>query len=354
MTGKGVIPKLLTWYEKNHRDLPWRHTTNPYEIWVSEMILQQTRVEQGTPYYYRFLDKFPQINDLAEASETEVLKVWQGLGYYARARNMHKAAKEICDRFEGLFPTSFHDIKALPGIGPYTAAAIASFAFNESVPCVDGNVKRVVSRWQGWSDDIGSVRFFNAAFEYLKEVLPAGKTNTFNQAMMEVGSLVCTPQSPKCIQCPFSEECVALRENKQHELPVKKGKTKTKKIEIHYFLVQRPSGEIAIIQRPNNGVWGGLYEFPSKEEAFQGKNYRQERPTFMKEWPTKKIELLGEEKHLLSHRTIHAYLWKLQPWDGFLSDVDHGFWATEEQIKSFPKHKLMLKFVSLGDVASED
>jgi len=175
---------------ENHRDLPWRNTTNPYYIWISEMILQQTRVDQGLPYYLRFIDKFPQITDLANASEQEVLQIWQGLGYYARARNMHKGAKFIVDELKGDFPSDYKDLLQLPGIGPYTAAAIASFAFKECVPAVDGNVKRVVARFYGLDTNIEAPAFFKMAFSLLEEVIPENAADTFNQATMELGATV--------------------------------------------------------------------------------------------------------------------------------------------------------------------
>jgi A/G-specific adenine glycosylase len=348
MEEEGVIPKLLTWYEINHRILPWRETKNPYEIWVSEMILQQTRVDQGLPYYKRFLDKFPQITDLAAAKETEVLAVWQGLGYYARARNMYKAAKIICNEKSGEFPSTFGEIKRLPGIGPYTAAAIASFAFKEMVPCVDGNVKRVVARWQGWSDDIGTVRFFNLAFDYLKTVIPQAAPDTFNQAMMELGSLVCTPYSPNCMICPLMEECEAARLGMQSELPVKIKKTKVSKVQIHYLLLRNLDGEVAFTQRPSNGVWGGLYELPSVEFP-ESKNNTKLVNSFFENLGIKTKILIATESHLLSHKKIEAFLWKVS----YISVLERiGLkiqWARKEQIKSFPKHKLMLKFVPYWD-----
>jgi A/G-specific adenine glycosylase len=348
MEEEGVIPKLLTWYKNNHRLLPWRETKNPYEIWVSEMILQQTRVDQGLPYYNRFLDKFPQITDLSVAEETEVLSVWQGLGYYARARNMHKAAKIICNEKFGVFPSTFEEIKKLPGIGPYTAAAIASFAFKNVVPCVDGNVKRVVARWQGWSDDIGTARFFNLAFDFLLTVIPNAAPDIFNQAMMELGSLVCTPYSPNCNVCPLLEECEASRLGKQSELPVKLKKTKVSKVQIHYLLLSNLDGEIAITRRPSNGVWGGLYELPSVEFP-ESKKITQMVQSFFENIGIETKVLLAKESHLLSHKKIEAFLWKVSN----ISVLEHldleVQWVKKEQIKSFPKHKLMLKFVPYWD-----
>ncbi len=229
MSFERVIPKLLTWYELEKRELPWRDTLNPYYIWVSEIILQQTRVNQGLPYYFKFVDKFPKIYDLAVADEEEVLKIWQGLGYYSRARNMQKAANVVINDLDGKFPENFTSIKKLPGVGDYTAAAIASFAFEEPVPVVDGNVKRVFARFLGIHENIQSGKFQTAVFAHLSEVIPKRKPSIFNQAMMELGALVCTPKKPDCENCPIAEYCIAKSKNLQNELPVIIKKTKVQK-----------------------------------------------------------------------------------------------------------------------------
>ena len=342
---KVVIPKLLTWYIENHRDLPWRNTTNPYYIWISEMILQQTRVEQGLPYYFRFIDKFPQITDLACASEQEVLQIWQGLGYYARARNMHKGAKFIVDELKGDFPSDYKDLLQLPGIGPYTAAAIASFAFKECVPAVDGNVKRVVARFYGLDTNIEAPAFFKMAFSLLEEVIPENAADTFNQATMELGATVCTPNNPKCHQCPINEMCVALSTKQTNVLPIRKKKIKVVERHMHFCVLQKDNTYL-IRQRPSEGIWGGLYEFihfdskSSVDSKFPDMDCPFELPSHS---PVLKFSTL----HKLSHQHIHAYFWHM-PVDREITSLNElGIWVEMDELKSFPLHKLMRKFVSI-------
>ncbi|MBC7642470.1 MAG: A/G-specific adenine glycosylase, partial [Flavobacterium sp.] len=218
---------LIKWYLQHKRDLPWRKTYNPYLIWLSEIMLQQTRVAQGLPFYFRFTAAFPTVFDLANASEEQVLKLWQGLGYYSRARNLHKTAQIVAFEMNGIFPDNFSDLLKLRGIGDYTAAAIASFAYNEVVPVVDGNVFRVLSRYFDVHNDI-SIHSTKKIFSDLAlEIMPKNNPATFNQAIMEFGALQCVPKNPNCLICPFNNSCAALQKNKIHLLPVK-----TKKIKV--------------------------------------------------------------------------------------------------------------------------
>ena len=323
-----VIPKLLTWYRENYRQLPWRETQNPYHIWVSEIILQQTRVDQGLSYYVRFLDKFPEIHDLAHAEEAEILKVWQGLGYYARARNMQKAAKMILSQFNGEFPSNYTEILQLPGVGSYTAAAIASFAYKIPVAAIDGNVKRVISRFLGIQTPIDKMAFLKETQHYLNEQIPRIDPDIFNQAMIELGALVCTPTQPKCMACPLLDECFAARESKQNSYPVVAKKQKATDWEINYALIEK-NGEILLHKRESKGIWGGLHEFPQLSE----KN------------PPKQEEKITEFEHKLSHKNIKARLFKVDS-DSYLSQENQEVvWVKMESINFFPMHKLMLKFV---------
>ena len=220
---------LLLWYLQNKRDLPWRNTTNPYPIWLSEIMLQQTRVAQGLPYFLAFTEAFPTILDLAKADEEQVLKLWQGLGYYSRARNMHKTAQIIAFELGGNFPNNYNDLIKLKGIGEYTAAAIASFAFNEVVPAVDGNVFRVLSRYFNIDTDIASSGAKKEFTALAKELIPNDNPALFNQAIMEFGALQCVPKNPNCESCIFNSSCAALQKKKVAELPVKSKKVKDRK-----------------------------------------------------------------------------------------------------------------------------
>lgn len=349
MSFSRVIPKLLTWYQLEKRELPWRETLNPYYIWISEIILQQTRVNQGLPYYFKFVDKFPKIYDLATANEEEVLKIWQGLGYYSRARNMQKAAKMVVNDLKGDFPDNFKDIKKLPGVGDYTAAAIASFAFEEPVPVVDGNVKRVFARFLGLHDNIQSAKFQSAAFTHLLEVIPKNKPSIFNQAIMELGALICTPKNPNCENCPMAVNCVAKSKNLQNVLPVNIKKTKIKKRTIHYLLFTDKQNNCLIQKRPTDTIWGGLYEFPNFEkDAIEFPQELLENIDLHKmdeiNVPTKP---LGITTHKLSHQSINAILWRLD-----IDQLIENQWnkcIRISDLNNFPLHKLMLKFVDWMD-----
>ena len=221
-------PKILNWYYKHQRDLPWRETREPYKVWLSEIILQQTRVAQGMPYYYRFVKAFPAVDDLARAPEEEVLKLWQGLGYYSRARNLHATAKIVAEDFDGKFPETYKGLKSLKGVGDYTASAIASFCFDVPEPVVDGNVYRVLSRYFGVGTPINSTQGVKYFKELAREVMDADNIRDYNQGIMEFGAIQCAPKKPYCLLCPLQDSCVALKENKVDQLPVKLGKTKVR------------------------------------------------------------------------------------------------------------------------------
>ncbi|BDD06095.1 A/G-specific adenine glycosylase [Aureibacter tunicatorum] len=251
---------LINWYHQNKRNLPWRNTTSAYHIWLSEIILQQTRVSQGLPYYQQFTEKFPTIQDLANAQEDEVMRTWQGLGYYSRARNLHKCAKIITENFLGKFPESYKELLKLPGIGPYTGAAIASFAFKEPVPAIDGNAYRVLSRVFGLDHDLSESKTFRKFFEASGQLIPDNNPDDYNQAIMEFGAMHCTPKNPNCQECPFISSCFAYENNQQHLLPVKTKKTKVSKRHMNY-LVFRHADTFFMKQRSGKDIWQGLYDF---------------------------------------------------------------------------------------------
>ncbi|WP_412476776.1 A/G-specific adenine glycosylase [Flavobacterium sp. TBRC 19031] len=264
---------LIQWYLQNKRDLPWRNTLDPYFIWLSEIMLQQTRVAQGLLYFLRFTEAFPTVFDLAKATEEEVLKLWQGLGYYSRARNLHKTAQQVAFDYDGVFPESYAELLKLKGIGEYTAAAIASFAYNESVPVVDGNVYRVLSRYFEVETDIASSGAKKEFMQLAAELLPAGEANLFNQAVMEFGALQCVPKNPDCANCIFNNSCAALQKKKVTLLPIKSKKLKVKTRFFNYLVYTDEVNNTLIEKRTQKGIWHNLYEFPlletEKEVSFE-------------------------------------------------------------------------------------
>lgn len=253
---------LISWYLQNKRDLPWRKTANPYHIWLSEIMLQQTRVAQGLPYFLSFTTSFPTIFDLANADEEQVLKLWQGLGYYSRARNLHATAKYIASDLNGIFPDSFSGLLKLKGVGEYTAAAIASFSYNEVVPVVDGNVFRVLSRFFDIETDIASSSAKKEFTALANELIPKDNPAIFNQAIMEFGALQCIPKNPDCGICVLNSGCLALKYNRVGELPVKLKKTKVRNRYFNYIVFSDAIQNLVIRKRVEKGIWHNLYEFP--------------------------------------------------------------------------------------------
>jgi len=255
---------LLTWYPRHRRDLPWRGTRDPYAIWLSEVILQQTRVAQGLPYYLDFLASYPTVQDLAAAPEQEVLRHWQGLGYYSRARNMHYTAQQVATDFGGAFPSTYAGLRQLKGVGPYTAAAIASFAFDEAVAVLDGNVFRVLARIFGLHSDIAAPSS-RREFQALADLhLPPAHAAEFNQAIMEFGALQCTPAKPDCLFCPLQSQCWAFQHGQVALLPVK-SKAKAARTRYFHYLVLRHGGQLYLKARPAGDIWQGLYDFALAE-----------------------------------------------------------------------------------------
>ncbi|MDA3853328.1 MAG: A/G-specific adenine glycosylase [Bacteroidales bacterium] len=298
--------KLHHWYLDNKRDLPWRHTTDPYRIWVSEIMLQQTQVAQGLPYYLRFMERFDSVQDLANAEEEEVLKLWQGLGYYSRARNLHAAAKQVVNDFDGIFPTNYDALITLKGVGDYTASAVSSFSAGEARACIDGNVIRVICRLFGVDIpyDVGEGQ--RAIRALADELLSQKDSATHNQAIMEFGALQCTPKNPSCDTCPFQDKCVALDKQQVTELPIKSKKTKVQNLFLYYFVFQQ-GDKIIIQQRSDSGIWRNMYEFPILESPTKLKKaevleHLSEISTLSKA----EINFSSTYTHILSHRKIQA------------------------------------------------
>lgn len=326
---------LIQWYLQNMRDLPWRNTTNPYPIWLSEIILQQTRVAQGTPYFYAFLESFPTVYDLALADEQQVLKLWQGLGYYSRARNLHQTSQYIVNELGGIFPNSFSGLLQLKGIGEYTAAAIASFAYNEPVAVVDGNVFRVLSRYFGIESDISAGKTKKEFTALAAELLPKDQPALFNQAIMEFGALQCVPKSPNCGDCIFNTSCVALQKGLVGELPVKSKKLKVNHRYFNYIVVTDTNGNTKLQQRTDKGIWYNLYEFPLIETQ-QEEGFEIIAPLIQKE-NSFGVSVVSIQEvnpvsiiHKLSHQHLHIKFWTVTL-DAVLVDG-----VTPEQLKTFP------------------
>jgi A/G-specific adenine glycosylase len=263
---EGFVPALLRWYGENARALPWRDKVTPYRVWVSEIMLQQTRIEAALGYFLRFTQALPDVKALAAAPEEQVLKLWEGLGYYSRARNLHRAAKRVVAEYNGALPDEFPELRKLPGIGDYTAGAIASIAFGKPEPAVDGNVLRVLSRLCSSELSVGEGRVKSAFRELLRKVYPAGRCAAFTQALMELGEVICTPGRPDCSACPLSSLCLARAEGKETALPVMPDK-KTRRIEERTVFLLRHGERFAIRKRPDRGLLAGLYEFPNMPGA---------------------------------------------------------------------------------------
>ncbi len=302
--------KILTvWYQQNKRDLPWRVNNDPYFIWVSEIILQQTRVDQGKNYFIRFIERFPDVNALAGASENEVLKVWQGLGYYSRARNMHFAAMQIINEFNGLFPDNHSDLLRLKGVGDYTASAIASIAFGKPHAVIDGNVYRVLSRIFGVTTPIDSTEGKREFSELAQQLLDRDNPAVFNEAMMELGALQCTPRNPECNKCPFQLWCVAFNLNKITTLPVKIKKTKVSNRFFHYLYIQH-NENFYMEKREQSDIWQNLYQLPLIETSAPltiEKLLTNDQFKSMFNRPGVVIEAVSSEiVHILTHQRLHV------------------------------------------------
>nr|WP_314694014.1 A/G-specific adenine glycosylase [uncultured Prevotella sp.] len=291
---------LLQWFKNNGRSLPWRETKDAYAIWLSEVILQQTRIVQGMSYWERFMAQWPTVNDLAAATENEVLKAWQGLGYYSRARNLHTAAQQVMEL--GGFPQTFKELKTLKGVGDYTAAAIASIAFGEPVAVVDGNVYRVLSRYYGIETPIDSTEGKKGFQALAQSLLPINEPADYNEAIMDFGATQCTPNSPHCSACPLCETCVAFREQRINELPVKSKKVKQRERHFTYLYIEY-EGKIAIHQRGAGDIWQGLWEFPQEEHLTSSEDSA---------WKSEAQLLQKGVKHILTHQILLAdiYLWQ--------------------------------------------
>jgi A/G-specific adenine glycosylase len=334
---------IILWYQQNKRNIPWRNTKDPYKVWLSEVILQQTRVAQGLPYYKKFAAAYPTVKDLAKASEEEVLMLWQGLGYYTRARNMHFTAKYIVEERSSTFPDNYKELIKLKGVGDYTASAIASFCFNEKQPVVDGNVFRILARYFEIRTPINTsgakTKFKELAFQLIDEKQPA----LFNQAIMEFGSLQCRPTNPNCMTCPLNDSCIALQKNLVETLPVKNKKIKIRKRYFNYLVINTPDNQILLNKRTQNDIWKNLYDFPLIETK---------KPIHIQDFVKNKdfIKLVKEnDYHLslvsempvrkLSHQHLYIKFWSLA------IDFSSDNLIPREKLLSYPFPVVISEFI---------
>lgn len=334
---------IIKWYRQNKRNLPWRITKDPYKIWLSEVILQQTKVNQGINYYVKFITNYPTITDLANASEQEVLSDWQGLGYYSRARNLHQSAKIIRDEYKGLFPINYIEILKLKGVGSYTAAAIASFSFDLAHAVVDGNVYRVLSRIYDIEIPIdtnqGQKEFLQLANSLLNPEHPA----EHNQAIMEFGALQCTPTNPKCETCPFVQSCMARKNNTIQLRPVKKGKTKVRNRYFHFLHIEDET-HILLQKRLEKDIWQNMYQFPliekdTIEDMIQLKKEIVDRFG-------KRVELSKSGvKHILSHQHLHTTFWRMKELPKVLKENSEYVWVEKKELGRFPIPRVIERYL---------
>ena len=338
---------LINWYLVNKRDLPWRRTTDPYVIWLSEIILQQTRVEQGLPYFNKFLENFPTVKDFAEADEARVLKLWQGLGYYSRGRNMHATAQIVMQNYNGKFPTLHDELIKLKGVGEYTAAAISSFSAGEARAVVDGNVFRVLSRFYGIDTPINSTQGKKEFFKLANELLYKEDSALYNQAIMEFGAIQCKPKSPNCEICPLNLGCYALKSDVVKILPVKLKKTAKKDRFLNYFIL-RDQDKVMVRERQVGDIWQHLYDFPiieTEDTAFAAS-------------PDFKFEIAANfgdsaeplficyKKHILTHQTLHIQFFELKNYIFNLSKLKNVYLVSLVDLNEKPQPKVIHDFIN--------
>ncbi|NAS12617.1 A/G-specific adenine glycosylase [Poritiphilus flavus] len=335
--------KILNWYVQNKRQLPWRNTTDPYKIWLSEIMLQQTRVAQGIPYYEKFVKKYPTVQDMAVASEQEILKLWQGLGYYSRARNMHHTARKVTEEMDGKFPQTYEGLIKLKGVGDYTASAIASISFGQLEPVVDGNVYRVLARYFGVDTPINSgpgIKYFK---NLARELMPDENIRDYNQGLMEFGAIQCAPKKPYCLHCPLNDSCVALQKNLIASLPAKLKNNSIKKRYFNYLVPLDPKSNTRLHKREGKGIWQNLYEFPLIESPKE-LNINELKELMPKEAPfadlTEVIAFNADNiVHKLSHQHLYTRFWICRT----SSEIADGI--TPAELEDYPVPVLIADFI---------
>ena len=343
-----IQAKLLEWFKKNKRDLPWRKTRDPYAIWVSEILLQQTQVKTVIPYYKRFLKSFPTVHYLAKSDLSKVLKVWEGLGYYSRARNLHRASKIVLNHFHGRIPDNLKDLLSLPGIGRSTAGAILSFAFHKEAPILDGNAKRVLSRLFALSGNPGENKTEKLLWKISESLIPRGHSNPFNQGLMDLGSMLCTPKDPLCPRCPLRDLCKGRASGEPERFPTKKTKKKIPRIEAMAAVFQQ-NGKVLLKQRPAKGLLGGLWDFPNwRIEGNQRLSLRLRsrlRNTIKKEtgMNVEVKESIGTFRQTFSHFKLTVQVFHCHPLNGKVN----GKWVPVRNLRLFPMSRIHRKIAEM-------
>ncbi|MFY3790978.1 A/G-specific adenine glycosylase [Ureibacillus sp. MALMAid1270] len=340
---------LVEWYHQEKRDLPWRRTNDPYKIWVSEVMLQQTRVDTVIPYYNRFLEKYPNLNSLAYAEQDELLKMWEGLGYYSRVRNLQSGVREVVEKYDSQVPSNRHDLSKLKGIGPYTAGAILSIAFNKPEHAVDGNVMRVLSRVLLIKEDIALPKTKKIFEEAVTELIDQKDPGAFNQGLMDLGAQICTPTSPKCLLCPVREYCMAFQEGNPDELPIKSKKTKTKRVKFNVFVAKDQDGKYLLEKRHEEGLLASMWQFPMVERNDKD-TVLNTSATLEQDYHLKLVSAV--EDPLLSFKHVFSHLvWEMDCYIVEVSNVDTqrektGFYSLEE-IMQLPMSVPMLNILNV-------
>lgn len=335
--------KIISWYLGHKRDLPWRNTNNPYNIWLSEIILQQTRVQQGLPYYEKFVENFKTVEELAAANEDEVLRLWQGLGYYSRGRNLHKTAQTIVDVYEGKFPDNFKDLQKLKGVGKYTAAAIASFAFNESVPAIDGNALRVITRFFEIFDPIDSPSVQKNIFEISTDLMKNVDAGNYNQAVMELGAMVCTPKNPSCDVCPVNIECKAFENKSMGKIPTKAKKTKVSNKFLLYLVFEHEE-RYWLKKRTEKEIWANMYDFYLVE--MENLEYEEKVQEYIEKLKAEveEINLYPVVNHILTHQKQQIIFVKVKCKSA--PALTDGNWYRWDEIERLAKPKIIVDFMT--------
>jgi len=337
--------ELVRWYHNNKRDLPWRNTTDAYIIWLSEIILQQTRVEQGMPYFYRFAERYPTVSDFAAADEDDILKLWQGLGYYSRGRNMLKTAREVVEKYNGVFPQQYDELIKLKGIGEYTASAIASFSADEAKAVVDGNVYRVLARYFGIDEPINSPKGKRDFQVLANELLNHDHPGLHNQAMMEFGAMLCKPKNPACGICPVRTGCYAFKNNATTTLPVKLKTVKVRERFFNYFLIIN-NNEILLNKRDEKDIWANMYDLPLIETSEIVSADELLASSKIKEHFGKHIEIQDVSpihKHILTHQRLYVRFITIQP--EVVNMRQNWFFSPLEDIEKFALPKIIFIFI---------